>query len=65
VLVEGRYLTARQAGIDEFGVLGTVYRHVGDNFMVGVGYNFGRFSDDLTDLTTDDAGIFLNVIAQF
>lgn len=65
VLVEGRYLSARQAGIDEFGVLGTVYRHVGDNFMVGVGYNFGQFSDDLTDLTTDDAGIFLNVIAQF
>jgi hypothetical protein len=30
-----------------------------------VGYNFGQFSDDLTDLTTDDAGIFLNVIAQF
>jgi hypothetical protein len=65
VLVEGRYLSARQAGIDEFGVLGTVYRHVGDNFLVGVGYNFGRFSDDLTDLTTDDAGIFLNVVAQF
>jgi hypothetical protein len=65
LLVEGRYLTARQAGLDEVGVLATAYRQFGQNFMVGVGYNFGSFSDDLTDLTTDDQGIFLNVIAQF
>ncbi len=65
LLVEGRYLTARQAGLDEVGVLATAYRQFGQNFMVGVGYNFGSFSDDLTDLTTDDQGVFLNVIAQF
>ncbi len=65
LLVEGRYLTARQAGLDEVGVLATAYRQFGQNFMLGVGYNFGTFSDDLTDLTTDDQGIFLNVIAQF
>lgn len=65
VLIEGRYLTTRQAGFSDFGVLATAYRHVGDNLMVGVGYNFASFSDDLTDLTTDDQGIFLNVIAQF
>jgi hypothetical protein len=65
VLIEGRYLTARQAGFNEFGVLATAYRQVGENLMVGVGYNFGNFSDDLTDLTTDDQGIFLNIIAQY
>jgi hypothetical protein len=65
ILVEGRYLTARQAGFDEFGVLATAYRHFGDNLLVGVGYNFGSFSDDLTDLTTDDQGVFLNIVAQF
>lgn len=65
LLIEGRYLTARQAGFDEFGVQATAYRHFGDNLLGGVGYNFGSFSDDLTDLTTDDQGIFLNMIAQF
>jgi hypothetical protein len=65
LLVEGRYLTARQAEFDEFGLQATAYRHFGDNLLGGVGYNFGSFSDDLTDLTTDDQGIFLNVIAQF
>jgi hypothetical protein len=65
LLLEGRYLTARQAGFDEFGVQATAYRHFGDNLLGGVGYNFGSFSDDLTDLTTDDQGVFLNVIAQF
>ena len=57
ILVEGRYLTARQAGFDELGVLTTAYRHFGNNMMLGVGYNFGSFSDDLTDLTTDDQGV--------
>jgi hypothetical protein len=33
--------------------------------MVGVGYNFGKFSDDLTDLTQDDQGLFLNLVAKF
>lgn len=65
VLIEGQYLRAQQAGLDEFGLLGTVYRHVGNNLMVGLGYNFGRFSDDLTDLSTDNEGIFLNLIAKY
>jgi hypothetical protein len=30
-----------------------------------VGYNFGIFSDDLTDLTFDDRGLFVNLTAQF
>ncbi len=65
LLLEGRYLNASDAGLTEFGVLGAAYRHLGKNVKLGVGYNSGRFSDDLTDLTFDDEGVFLNLIAKF
>ncbi|WP_299191215.1 hypothetical protein [uncultured Litoreibacter sp.] len=65
VLVEGRVLKAEQAGTTEFGLLGAAYRHFGNNYKLGVGYNFGTFSDDLTDLTFDDKGLFINLIAKF
>ncbi len=64
-LIEARVLKARQAGTTQYGVLGAVYRHMGNNVKLGVGYNFGRFSDDLTDLTFDDRGIFVNLVAKF
>ncbi|SDX40320.1 hypothetical protein [Litoreibacter albidus] len=64
-LLEARVLDAEQAGTKEYGVLGAVYRHVGNNMKLGIGYNSGRFSDDLTDLTYDDKGIFVNMIAKF
>lgn len=65
LLVEGRYLEARDAGLSETGALATVYRHIGPHAMLGLGYNFGSFSDDLTDLTTDDEGIFIYLLTQF
>ncbi|MEQ6204474.1 hypothetical protein ABMC88_15650, partial [Sulfitobacter sp. HNIBRBA2951] len=65
LLLEGRYLEASDAGISEFGVLGAAYRHIGNNVKLGVGYNTGSFSDDLTDLTYDDEGVFINLIAKF
>lgn len=49
----------------QYGALLGVYRHLGDNMKFGVGYNFGRFSDDLTDLTLDDEGVFVNVVGKF
>ncbi|MBM2578012.1 TonB-dependent receptor [Jannaschia sp. Os4] len=64
-LLEARRLEADQAGFSDTGVLGAVYRHVGRNAKIGLGYNFGSFSDDLTDLTADDRGVFVNVIAKF
>lgn len=60
-----RHLEAEQGGFEEFGALAALYRHVGQNAKVGVGFNFGEFSDNLTDLTYDDKGVFLNVIAKF
>ncbi len=65
VLLEARHLNLVDAEIAETGVLGAVYRHIGNNAKVGVGYNFSTFSDDLTDLSQDDDGLFLNVIAKF
>ena len=63
-LLELRQLTAQDAGT-QTGVVGAVYRHVGDNFKVGLGYNQGRFSDDLSDVTYNDKGVFLNLVGKF
>jgi hypothetical protein len=65
VLLEGRVMYMPEAGTTDYGALTALYRHVGDNFKVGVGYNFGYFSDDLRDLTLDDEGVFLNVVGKF
>ena len=65
ILLEARHLQADQAGVSETSFLGAVYRQFGPNAKIGLGYNFGSFSDDLTDLTYDDKGVFLNVIAKF
>lgn len=65
VLIEGRSLRGFQSGVTETGFLGTIARQVGDNLMLGVGYNFGNFSDDLTDLVQDDRGAFINLVAKW
>lgn len=65
VLLEGRIMHMPEAQTTDLGALAAVYRHMGDNFKVGVGYNFGRFSDDMRDLTFNDQGAFVNVIAKF
>lgn len=65
VLLEGRALWLDQLDQVEWGALVGIYRHIGNNLKVGAGYNFSRFSDDLTDLTLDDEGVFVNVIGKF
>lgn len=65
VSAEVRTLQAYAASNSETGALVAVYRHVGDNFKVGVGYNFTRYTDDLTNLGGDNKGIFLNAIGKF
>jgi len=64
-LVEGRVMHMPEAATTDYGLLTALYRHVGDNLKVGVGYNFGSFSDDLRDLTLNDRGWFLNVVGKF
>ena len=65
VLVEARSLSIDQADDRRFGALVGVYRHFGDHVKVGVGYNFTDYSDDLSDLSYDEHGFFLNVLGKF
>jgi hypothetical protein len=64
-MIEGRVLWSPTTESRDYGFLAAVYKQLGDNFKVGVGYNFGSFSDDLRDMIHDDHGVFLNVIGKF
>ncbi|EHS52234.1 hypothetical protein PDO_4819 [Rhizobium sp. PDO1-076] len=65
VLLEGRLLDSPSAGTSDFGFLVSGYRHIGDSFKLGAGYNFGDFSDDLRDLTLNDQGVFVNLVGKY
>lgn len=65
VLVEGRALWVSQADDLRLGALGAVYRHIGDEVKVGIGYSWSDFSDDLTDQSYSSHGPFLNISGRF
>ncbi len=60
-LVEGRMLDLTNLDERRMGALFSISRYLGDNFKIGVGYNFTDFSDDLTDLSYDHHGFFLTL----
>jgi hypothetical protein len=64
-LIEGRVMWSPTTDQTDWGLVAAVYRHFGENMKMGIGYNFGRFSDDLRDLSQNDHGVFLNVIGEF
>jgi hypothetical protein len=64
-VVEGRILYLPEAESTRTGAFAAIYRHFGDNLKLGVGYNFADFSDDLSDVTFNDEGLFVNVIGKF
>jgi hypothetical protein len=64
-LAEARVLWTPETQTSDFGLLTAVYRQLGDNFKVGVGYNFGHFSDDLSKIGVDEQGVFINAIGKF
>lgn len=64
-LLETRVLDIDAAEDRRLGVLASVWRHIGDNGKLGVGYSFADFSDDLTDLAYDHQGWFLNLVGKF
>jgi hypothetical protein len=61
LLIEGRVLDMSDLDERRSGALAAVSRYFGDHFKLGLGYNFTDFSDDLTDLSYDHSGFFLNV----
>ena len=60
-MVEGRMLDMPDIGESRSGALTTISRYFGDHLKLGVGYNFTDFSADLTDLSYDHSGAFVNV----
>ncbi len=63
-LIEGRLLDLPDAQDQRSGALLGMYRHIGNNIKVGMGYNFTDFSDDLTDLDFDSQGFFINFVGK-
>ncbi|VAW51071.1 Flagellar motor protein [hydrothermal vent metagenome] len=63
-LIEGRLLDLPDAEDQRSGALVGLYRHIGNNIKVGVGYNFTDFSDDLTNLDFDSQGVFINFVGK-
>ena len=64
-LAEVRMLDLPDVDQRRGGALAAVYRYIGDHLKAGAGYNFTDFSDDLTDLSYDDQGAFVNVIGTW
>jgi hypothetical protein len=61
-LLEARALELPDLAEKRSGALIAVYRYLGQHFKVGVGYNFTDFSEDLTDLSYEHQGAFINMI---
>ncbi len=64
-LAELRSLDSSTASDRKTGALIGVYKHINDNFRVGVGYNFTDYSDNLTDLSNKSRGVFINGLAKY
>ena len=63
-LAEYRLLHDRHGDNRRHGALLGVYRDLGDQFEVGVGYNFTDFSDDIRDARYDRHGWFIDLIGK-
>ncbi|HET7203009.1 MAG TPA: OmpA family protein [Steroidobacteraceae bacterium] len=63
-VVEARLLELPDVDQRRSGALLGVYRSMGQNLKIGAGYNFTDFSDDLTDLSYDHQGAFVNVVGS-
>lgn len=64
VMIEGRCLWESASESANWGAVAALYRQINENFDVGVGYNFGRYSDNLADLSANDQGFFVNAVGK-
>ena len=65
LLVEGRALWVNGDDSLRLGALGAIYRHLGDEVKIGIGYSLSDFSADLTDQSYTSHGPFLNILGRF
>ncbi|MBN2566272.1 MAG: DUF11 domain-containing protein, partial [Candidatus Eisenbacteria bacterium] len=64
-MLEYRWLNVKETEDTRQGVLAGVYRQIGGNLRIGVGYNFTDFTDDLTDLSYESRGWFIDVTGSY
>ena len=64
-LAEYRWLSDTDGDSTRSGALLGLYRHLGDQFKVGVGYNFTDFDDDLRNDGYNNRGWFLDMIGKY
>lgn len=64
-VAEAHYLTNDVGGDDKWGGIAAIYRHLGNNVKVGVGYSFSDFSTDLADQSYSSDGVFINLLGKF
>lgn len=65
VMGEGRLLYTLESDTYESGVLAAVYRHLGQNLKLGIGYEWGSVSDNLANIEYSGQDIFLNIVAKY
>ncbi|MDP8996093.1 MAG: TonB-dependent receptor [Pseudomonadota bacterium] len=65
VLAEARMLWSPTGNSTDIGFVAAIYRQVGENFKLGLGYNFGTFSDNLAQIAHDNHGVFVNMVGSF
>ncbi len=65
VMAEGRVLYTDETGDTDKGALLGIYRHIGNNAMVGLGFEWGRVSDNLANIDYTAKGVFLNIVGKF
>jgi len=63
-MLEARIMYGVETKTVATGALFGAYRHIGENLKLGVGYEWGQVSEDLTDLDYRNSGVFLNLIAK-
>ncbi len=64
-IAEYRWLSVEESQDVRQGYLLGLYRQIGGNLRLGIGYNFTDYSDDLTDLSFRSEGWFVNLIGLF
>lgn len=65
LMLEGRATFIPQNSVQEYGALAGVYRHVGNNLRLGLGYVWGDVSDDLRTIESTREGVFVNIVGKF
>ncbi len=65
IMAEGRILYTHETETVERGAAVGVYRHLNENVRVGLIYEWGDVSDQITDINYSSQGIGLNIVATF